>query len=351
MKLDRFEYGRQFEVLAKELFLKMDYAIRVPNSIRDQGYDLIATKNTFSYYVELKFYRSQNTPFNIIKETANQLAYAMRTAENASGLLIVNYRVNDAQKHQILLDYGIHIWDREYLYALFSKYDITLADQYEKLLIRSQQGTKSIPVLKKEQQFKDDNNKPPTLNTPSKYDAIPIKKGEALSQELNHIGCGRDEWRAYELKCQEILKYLFDDDLSLWEEQARSDDGLSRYDLICRISARDDYWKSLMDAFNTRFILFEFKNYCNPITQGQIYTTERYLYNTALRSVGFIISRKGATDNAIKAAKGALRAHGKLILLLSDKDLCNMLTLRDQNDSPNDYLSNLLDRWLIALSR
>lgn len=351
MKVNRFEPWIQFEFLVSELFKKMEYEVTVPNKIRDGGYDLVAKKGSTTYYVELKFYRSQNASFGLIKETANRLAYAMREEQNASGLLIANYRVSIDRKNQILREYGINIWDREYLYALFSEYSSNLADQYERLLLESQQGTTIFPVLNKEEiKERDITTKPLEAKDP-RYESIPNHKGEELCEELKKIKCGIDGWRQYEVKCQEILKYLFEDELSLWEEQARTDDGLSRFDLICRIASRDDYWKSIVDSFNTRFVLFEFKNYCDPITQGQVYTTERYLYNTALRSVGFIISRKGGSENAIKAAKGALREHGKLIMLLTNEDLCKMLRLRDRSDSPNDYLSHLLDRWLISLSR
>jgi hypothetical protein len=150
---------------------------------------------------------------------------------------------------------------------------------------------------------------------------------------------------------EEILKFLFASDLTLWDPQARSDDTLSRYDLVCRINGYDSFWKSIIHSFNTRFVLFEFKNYCEEVTQHQVYTTERYLYRNALRSVGFMISRKGPNTSAVQAAKGALRENGKLIMFLDDNNFNEMLDIVDDDRIASDYLSNLLDYWLVGLSR
>jgi hypothetical protein len=349
MNSEKFKDTKEFEFLINQLLQKMGYKILIPDG--DSGYDLVVVKDGVSHFVEIKFYRSQYASRSIIRKTANRLAYSTSASKKVSGLLIANYSVNLELQVQIFEDYGIQIWDRELLYKLFSEFFPLGADQYERLLIESQQGTNIAPIFNKKniKNVQIDGDLLKAKQT--KYDHVPIVKGEELCEELKNIACGRDNWRDYELKCQEVLEYLFEEDLSLWEQQARTDDGLSRFDLVCRIASRDDYWKSLVSSFNTRFVLFEFKNYCDLIKQNQIYTTERYLFNKALRSVGFIISRNGASENAIIAAKGALKEHGKLILILSDTDICNMLKLKDKDDSPNDYLSEILDRWLIALSR
>jgi len=121
--------------------------------------------------------------------------------------------------------------------------------------------------------------------------------------------------------------------------------------MICRVISKNDFWRNLIQSFQSRYVLFEFKNYTEPIGQDQVYTTERYLYLRGLRSVGFIIAPKGGNKQAHKAAKGALREHGKVILILSNDDLCKMIGLKDSGGEPSDYLSDKLDEFLISLSR
>ena len=56
-------------------------------------------------------------------------------------------------------------------------------------------------------------------------------------------------------------------------------------DLIARLVPKETsaFWQSLAQDFRCRYIVFEFRNYTEEISQNQIYTTEKYLYPTALR--------------------------------------------------------------------
>lgn len=347
-------YAIEFEELIAQLFELMGYELISSNNnhiFKDSGIDLAFSKGKNKLYIEVKFYRSTLIPASTVRDSSNRLAYLIKKKGNGSGILIVNNILGKYIKEYVLAQYGIQIWDRKILYDCFSKYSIKLRDRFERLLLETQQGTNTNYVFNGFEKKKSEHIEVKNLSDKINYKEIPKNQGKKLYQQLNKIPCGKKGWNKYEKKCKNILEFLFENDLSLWDKQSRTEDGLSRFDLICRIASGDDYWKALINSFNTRFVLFEFKNHCNQITQGQIYTTERYLFNKALRSVGFIISRKGGNDNAIKAAKGALKEHGKLILLISDDDLRNMLELKDNGESPNDYLSSILDKWLISLSR
>ncbi len=157
----------------------------------------------------------------------------------------------------------------------------------------------------------------------------------------------------YEKLCTKILKELFMDDLAVWKEQKKSNDDLYRFDLICKI--KDDkvspFWRFLEDFFNTKYIIFEFKNYKDAITQKEIYTTEKYLYAKALRSVAIILSCHGADKNADKAIKGVLRESGKLIISISNEDAIHMLEAKRNNEEPSDYLYTMLDNMLMELEK
>ncbi len=342
-----------FENLIKEYFRNQDFKIIENNgNYLNQSYDLQVVKNTEKYLIELKFYRSRLIPLNIIRSSLNFLRTNLDLPEFSKyrGILIINSILSPKLIMEYYKNFGIEIWDRHYLAAKLSDASSELKEKFEQLLLETQQGTDSTPVLLEDNMnskiidFKE-------LNINIKNSKSENDIGEKLCTELNKIECGKTGWSSYEQKSFEILKYLFEEDLSLWNKQCRTYDELSRFDLICRISSKDDFWKSLISSFQTRFILFEFKNYCNKINQDQIFSTERYLFTKALRSVAFIIARNDANENAIVAAKGSLREHGKLIIILNNEDLCNMLKLKDDGNSPNDYLADKLDNWLCSLSR
>ncbi len=157
----------------------------------------------------------------------------------------------------------------------------------------------------------------------------------------------------YEKLCTKVLKRLFSDDLTLWQEQAKSNDELYRFDLICKIKRdnRKDFWEMAENHFHSKYIIFEFKNYSGNVTQMEVTTTARYLYTKALRSVAIIVSPNGFSEHADKAARGALREEGKLLLPLTNAELVQMLQMQDNGDDPADYLSDKLDALLIDLEK
>ena len=171
---------------------------------------------------------------------------------------------------------------------------------------------------------------------------------------LNKILPGKGQFAEYEALCVDILKYILSDYLTLWAKQEQSNDGLYRFDLCCKIKngAEHDFFDTIRQYFNTKYIVFEFKNYSKKIAQKEIYTTEKYLFEKALRKVAIIISRQGADEHALQATKGSLRENGKLILCLSDSDLLQMSEIKEQGEAEAaDFLSALLDDFLVHLEK
>lgn len=177
--------------------------------------------------------------------------------------------------------------------------------------------------------------------------------GENLINELNLCKKGKGHSKEYERICTYILKYLFSNELTLWKQHKKSNNGLYFFDLFCRI--KDDniksFWSTMEQYFKSKYIIFEFKNYSKKITQLEVYKTERYLYSKALRSVAIIIAPNGYQRNAMWAAKGCLRENGKLILLFTNEDLIQMIRLKKEENDPSEYLLQKLDDLLFDLEK
>ncbi len=162
---------------------------------------------------------------------------------------------------------------------------------------------------------------------------------------------GRRPGPLYEEVCARILRYLFPNDLHGWHKQQRTDDGLNRFDFVCRVRPTTDFWNFLIDHLNSRYVLFEFKNYAGKIKQGQILTTEKYLLERGLRKAALVLTRVGAEPDAVKMTQGAMREHGKLMLILNDERLCEMLHMKDRGEDPTDCLFEVADEFLLSLPR
>lgn len=342
----------------EELFISYRYEVEVNHGPGDGGVDIVLKYEGLTVVVETKVYRTKQRP--PIKNALAQINFVSRKRQAHKAVLIITSIVEPGIRQDLYEEYGVVVWDRSVLFYLTNE-SYALREELEQILSElKQSGEEDIHEGVYEitdfdinqlwgQSIGYTNGKGET--TAYHANASPSIRGRDLCSEMQSIPVGKPGASAFENKCEEVLKYLFKEDLSSWTPQNTTDDTLHRFDLIARIISQNDFWRTLARDFKTRYVIFEFKNYTDKITQAQVYTTEKYLYTTALRSFAIIIARNGFDKNSGTAMKGALKENGKLIICLDEVDICKMLKMKDVGDDPNTYLSNILDDILMQLSR
>jgi hypothetical protein len=335
----------EFENLVRELMHANGFIIEDPfieTVSGDFKYDFVARREDSLLAVEVKFYRTIQAQRDLLLVAATHLA-RIQDPRLTGRLLIVSAIVPDSLR-QTLQEHGVSVVDASNL-GSWASVNPALADRLDSTL-----ESKSIAIAPKSVVI-EAKTSTATANMPSPAIVATPNVGANFCAELLSIGCGKQHWNEYEDLCERILKYLFSTDLHGWYQQQWIDGGLARYDLICRVTAMTKLWALVYNHLSSQYVVFEFKNYCKPITQNQILTTEKYLHERALRRVAFILTRKGEDSNAKKVRQGAIRDAGKLMLVLTDEDLCKMLLMRDFGDDASDHLFDLADEFLISLPR
>lgn len=321
----------KFEEIVIKIFTEAEYNIRKINQC-DMAYDFVAEKEGKSYCVEIKYSQTMYSP-----RTLSTIAEIYLSAKSLDMIpvLTTSFKIKEKEK--------------EYYKKEFP--NLIILD-IANLLFAVKDNIKLRDELISELSFTVDDIEPQEgfikLNGLQHDDYV-----NSLIKELMSCKAGKRMFRTYEEICYDILKNIFADDLALWKKQQKSNKDLYRFDLLCRIKEgnKKDFWAILEKYFNTKYIIFEFKNYRSKITQKEIYTTEKYLYNKALRGVGIIISAQGYDKNAYWASKGCLRENGKLIILLKSSDLKEMCEMKLNQIDPSDYLLNKLDEILTELEK
>lgn len=334
--------GYRFEKVVASIFTSYNFAVSYCDTQHDLGCDILAVGKDGQYLIEVKFSRTKRIPSSSLFDVAARLS----VIANSNGdilnpsypLLVVGASLNSDLRKRIE-DIGVITIDIENL--LF--------------LVQNNEEIKSELLSILDYSVNDLLPKEPNTHI-FKMQCKPIQplksKGDNLQQRIY-------EWQnsngsaAYEDLCYETLKYLFDDELSLWHRQQNSNSDLYRFDLICKIKDGEvsGLWSTIVQCFNSKYIIFEFKNYTDPITQKEIYTTDKYLYLKALRGVAIIVSCKGASQNAHKAIRGTLRENGKLILSIDNSDLIKMIEIKMNEGVPADHLYAKFDELLIDLEK
>ncbi len=334
----------EFEDLVVALLKANGFGVdRERTSGPDRGFDFWISLADQDWAVELKFYRTRKAQISLLRSAAAKLIQAIEQSSNLKrGMLIVSSDLLPEQRLRLEQEYGIVFVDRTDLFVWCANAP-ELQDRLSALLEEPPAGEEKTGGRSVAQLPSPDPNRPaqPAVDT----------RGTDLCNELKVLKKGKKAWSAYEELCDNILRYLFPGDLHGWHTQKRTDDGLNRFDYICRIKPATEFWRFLIEDLDSRYVLFEFKNYVGFIKQGQILTTEKYLLERALRRVAIIFSRKGAHANAIKMAQGAMRESGKLLLVLDDEKICEMLHMREQGDDPSDRLFEWVDEFLMSLPR
>jgi hypothetical protein len=336
----------RFELLVKELLVRRDFELLMkdvaPNGERLR-IDVVASSREQRWVIEIKFYRTARAQASLLQSAAATVVIAGRRLNAAGGMLVVSSVVPEATRRSIEQEFKISLVDRKQLLSWAAPHP-ALADALNAVL-----------ELAPEERIELTGSAVSTVTaTATLADAPPVtpdREGTDLCNQLKQIPKGKAGWQKHEEHCQKILKYLFPDDLTGWRGQQHTDDGLNRFDLVCRIHPPREFWQFLIDHLGSRYVLFEFKNYEEKIKQGQILTTEKYLLEKALRRVAIVFSREGAGDGALRMAQGAMREHGKLILVLSDYDVCEMLDMKQNGADPTDLLFDRADDFLLSLPR
>ena len=333
----------KFENFTIELLKFHGFDITQTEQKNNSQYDFKAKRNSDLWAVEVKFYKTSRAQMPLIESAATQLAIHISNPENLKGMLIISCAISKNQREYIEKKYGILLVDRSDLFNWASnRSDLTeeLVSILEEIYLPELSSGRVLNEI-------STATLPNTQSSPPAADS----KGSAICQKIRDLKPGKDTWREYETLCDEILRYLFTNDLCGWHSQEKTSDDLNRFDYICRIMPTTKFWEFLINQLNSAYIIFEFKNYSKEIKQGQILTTEKYLLEKGLRKVAIIFSRLGADKNSIAMTQGAMRENGKLIIVLDDEKVCKMLTMRENGEDPTDLLFDIADKFLISLPR
>jgi hypothetical protein len=309
---------------------------------------LIHSKKGPTAVAEIKLYRSNTVSASTLSQAAAIVETTRRVLNANVGILIIGNKVSSLAREVLKQQFSdLLLYDNDTLAFLVAKHP-SLIVTFESLIREALAFSEPMESRPIETDIEAD------IIGPRKPSLIPGRERRIetdLCAQIRSTPSGRTHAKQFETKVMEALRYIFDEDLTAWSLQKSTDTKISVYDLIARVASEHDFWNSIVNQFRSRYIVFEFKNYSTKIKQGQIYTTEKYLFGTALRSTAIIIARNGADRNALAASRGALRENGKLIVNLNIDDLCKMLHLKDRGDDHNAILVERVDEMLMKLER
>ena len=349
--------GYQFEEFIEKFLTHYNFnEIIKEYNVKDQNksvrIDFLLKKNKQKIIVEVKGYYSRFIERSILNQAIEQILYYNRLVRNTLkgkiiNILFVPCQIPALEKMKYFNDKNVLILDIANILYLIGD-DVELQNELLKCISYDFTNIEVEEPLLNDIFIERKNEKGVNNETPKI-----IEEATEYIQKLGEIKPGKTDNsdKKYEKLCYDIINFLFGAEFTRMEKQNKTDDEMFRMDLICSLRGTSDIWKIFLNYYRSRYVVFEFKNYSEQIDQNLIYVTEKYLYDAVLRNVAFIVSRKGFSHNASKAAKGILTEDKKLILDLDEEDLINMLRMKADGLDASDYLLQIFDDYLMSISK
>ncbi len=305
-----FFFFQKVDDFVSEMFQYLNIEYQREVAIKDKRIDFILKgDNNLDTIVEVKETKSNNS--ELIINAINQLKIYRniynKQKVNKYSILFFFSNVDKNQKDYFLKDNIVIVDIANILYLI--KNNEGLINNLKNILPYSIIDVIPEKIeLDKYLNYKETSEKEKSICIEDEYirKIKTIKKGKEGSREFEVIG-------------EKIIKLLFGDYIYNWKSQINCNDNLQRIDLIGKVKKQEGFWNMLYEIYKSRYIVFEFKNYNDEITQNEVYSTNKYLYREALRTVAIVISRYKMNANA--------------------KKICS------------EYMEKLLDDFLIGLAK
>ncbi|KZL39469.1 hypothetical protein VT47_09865 [Pseudomonas syringae pv. syringae] len=320
--------GHEFEMLCARL-VKAEGNTLQPQEAKSQdiGVDFaFSDQSGKSWIVEAKHFTRPRMSTIAIRQSAGQLSSAKQLVAANNGLLILSMMLPRELKEEIETRDGISIWDGPNL---------------NRLLIKHPEIEKDFQALLDARANAQRDPSPPAVLEP---------RAQELIDRLDALAPGQPSFRDFEDLCVEILNYAFFPQLGVPSVQSQSEDRLDIRDAVYPISSDQHFWQEIRKISATRFMVAEFKNYPDPVGQREVESIQQYLYTKAMRTFGVLCSRKPPSSSALLARRRAWVEADKLILLLCDEDLKDLVRARSYGEKPTDVLDAQLGEFFLKLT-
>jgi len=327
--MDFSKFGwQEFEMLCARLLQAAGYTLqRQAARTQDIGVDFTFTDPVGETWVaEVKHFTRPRTGTTVLRHASVQLNSVKQFTGAGNGLLIVSMLLPQSLKNDLEEREGITVWDARSLNELLAKHPEVERDF--RLLLDAQ----AVARRGLEQQQPLDS------------------RAQELITRLEALPPGKDHWRDFEDLCVEILNYALFPQLGVPAVQSRSEDGLDIRDAVFPIASNDTFWQEIKRTCATRFMVAEFKNYTESVRQREVESIQQYLYAKAMRTFGVLCSRSQPADSALLARRRAWVEADKLIVLLSDDELKDLVRAKSYGEKPTDVFDAQLEEFFLRLA-
>jgi hypothetical protein len=176
-------------------------------------------------------------------------------------------------------------------------------------------------------------------------DSATCQESERLKAELVAIQPGTTEASKYQRLVLEILNFLFNPELIDGEMEVKTFDETERRDIIFTNDSDQSFWSYVRTEHSAFLLMFEVKN-TDSVETSHLNQTATYL-GERLGRFGFLVTRKPPSEAKQKKTFSIYNDSNprKIILILSDQDLREMLDMKCRRADPMRFIQRMYRKF------
>ena len=160
---------------------------------------------------------------------------------------------------------------------------------------------------------------------------------------------GKADWNSYQKTVGDILSYLFCPPLSLPLTEKSDAMHANRRDFIFPNYCDTGFWAFLRSRYGADYIVADAKNYSQNVSRKDILQMSNYLKAHGTGLFGMLIARKGVSDSAYYTVRELWALEKKLILIVHDNDLEQMLLEKESGREPENVIRQKIEDFRLSV--
>jgi len=171
---------------------------------------------------------------------------------------------------------------------------------------------------------------------------------ERLFRALKSIVHGRNGWTEYQRLCGDVFQLAFCPPLEppLHELSTRS--GVNRRDFIFPNYASSGFWEFVRVKYGADHLVVDAKNNAIPLKKDAVLQLANYLNDWGCGRLGILSTRTGASRSAVETIREQWIMHRKMILVLDDGDVAQILELKRTEGNPDDLIRQKIEDFRLS---
>ena len=170
------------------------------------------------------------------------------------------------------------------------------------------------------------------------HTAPPSKEEQIFIRRLRECKPGKEDWVKYQRLIGEALAFLFCPPLQEPLPEAMDHSGANRRDFVFPNYCEQGFWAHLRSRYAADYIVVDAKNSSQRITKRDVLQVSNYLKEHGTGLFGIIVARIGVTDSAYYTLREVWAIEKKMIIILRDNDLEQMLLERLAGGAPETII-------------